>query len=83
MYNVSCDMHRLITLTLLASLLASASGCASMRRYPVLYGMAVGGSVGLTYGLLTNHHCPSVINGYPYQGNQKPCPYNWDPGPKH
>jgi len=44
---------------------------------------AGGAAVGVTVGLLTRlHHCPSVINGYPYDGTPGPhgCPgKNYDP----
>jgi hypothetical protein len=75
-------MNRLLTVCLL---LASTTGCAAMRRHPAITGMVAGGAVGLTLGLVYRPpHCPSMINGYPYNGTP-PCPNpaTYDPGGKH
>lgn len=71
-------MKKILPLVLCLSML----NCATMRRHPAVTGIVIGAAAGVTVGLLTQHHCPKYINGYPYDGNQKPCPYNWDPGPK-
>ncbi len=61
----------------------SLTGCASMRRHPLIYGAAIGATVGVTVALATRHTCPSMINGYPYSGSP-PCPNpaTYDPGGK-
>lgn len=62
-------------------LLLFSVGCASMRRHPVVYEMAIGAATGATVALLTRHNCPSTINGVAYDGTP-PCPEYWPPTKK-
>ncbi|HEY6766618.1 MAG TPA: hypothetical protein VI386_17805 [Candidatus Sulfotelmatobacter sp.] len=59
------------------------TGCTTMRRHPVAYGVLIGASAGVAIGLATRHTCPSMINDYPYEGTP-PCPNpkTYDPGEK-
>lgn len=73
-------MKRLIIFILLFT-----TGCASIRRHPVIYGMAAGAVTGATIAILTRHNCPHMINGYPYDGTPDaqghcPNPATYDPG---
>jgi hypothetical protein len=51
------------------------SGCATIRRHPVVTGIVVGAGVGIGVGLATrgHGHCPNVYDGRSYEGNP-PCP---------
>ena len=44
-------------------------------RHPVLVGLIAGGTIGGVIAIRQYHTCPSVIDGYGYQGTP-PCP-NW------
>jgi hypothetical protein len=81
-------MRKLLIITLCLSL----TGCATMHRHPTATKVVLiggGAAVGVTIGILTRpHHCPSIINGYPYNGDpnvygQCPNPSTYDPGGKH
>lgn len=54
-------------------LLLPLSGCASMRRHPALYGIAIGAAAGATIALATRHTCPNTYEGHAYEGTP-PCP---------
>jgi len=76
---------RLLSLALVFLTLANF-GCAAGRwskRHPVAAGLIIGAGVGVGVGLATRRgHCPSVINGYPYNGTP-PCPGpTYDPNVK-
>lgn len=61
-----------------AVLVFSTTGCASMRRHPAIYGAVIGGGIMVTYSLAHRQGCPSVIDGYPYNGYGRPCPTRCD-----
>jgi hypothetical protein len=46
-----------------------------MYRHPLITGVIVGAGVGLAYGLTHEQGCPKMIDGYPYNGYGRPCPY--------
>lgn len=50
-----------------------STGCASMRRHPIVYGVVAGVAVGATVALATRHNCGHVYDGKPYDGTP-PCP---------
>lgn len=62
---------KIISLVLCLTML---TGCVHIRRHPVVTGIVVGAAVGLTVGILTNHHCKKVYDGKPYDGTY-PCHY--------
>lgn len=68
---------------LLVLLLITTTGCATYHKHPTLIvvtGLVGGAGVGLIVASTTRNVCPSVINGYHYQGTP-PCPGpNYDPG---
>jgi uncharacterized protein YceK len=63
---------KIIALLLVVSML---SGCATMRRHPVVTGIIAGAGVGIGVGLATrgHGHCPNTYEGRPYSGTP-PCP---------
>jgi len=72
-------MMKIVSLALSFCLLCCVeTGCASMRRHPVIYGVVIGGVVGTTYGLTHREGCPSTIDGYSYNGYGHPCPSRCD-----
>ena len=73
-------LQRTLSMLLITALLLTATNCATTRKHPVIVGLAVGTSVGLTIALVTRHNCPHRINGVPYDGTA-PCPKYW-PDPK-
>lgn len=51
-------------------LILSLTGCATVRRHPVLYGIATGVAVGVTIALIEKRgHCPGE-----YVTGDPPCP---------
>ena len=64
-------------------LILALTGCATIHRHPVAFGVVSGVAVAVTVSSLTRHVCPATINGYPYNGTP-PCPNpaTYDPG-KH
>jgi hypothetical protein len=73
-------MKRLASILLLCSI---TSGCASMRRHPAIYGLAIGAGVGIAAGLITKGvNCPQTeYEGKPYSGRSPGCPKP-EPGEK-
>jgi hypothetical protein len=63
---------KIIALFLVVSMF---TGCATMRRHPVVTGLVAGAAVGITVGILTHQKtCPQkTYDGSPYQGTP-PCP---------
>ena len=72
-------MKRLISIALCFAL----TGCAAMKRHPVITAAVVTIPTVIVVAHFTTHNCPSVINGYPYSGTP-PCPNpaTYDPGKK-
>jgi len=70
---------------LLSLVLVLTTGCTAIHRHPVAFtvvSIGVGVGVGVIVSKVTTTNCPSMINGYPYQGTP-PCPGpNYDPGRK-
>jgi hypothetical protein len=65
-------------------MVAMLSGCATIRRHPVVTGIVVGAGVGIGVGLATRQHsCPYSYEGHPY-GSGTTCPWKpVDPSPDH
>lgn len=59
-------MKKLIPITLMLSM----TGCATVRRHPVVFGLVTGAAVGVTIALVQRHgHCPGE-----YTTGDPPCP---------
>lgn len=66
-----------VKVVLLTAVLLLNSGCATMRRHPIITGAVIGLAAGATVAIVTTHNCPNfyVENGkrVPYSGTP-PCP---------
>lgn len=61
-------MNKLIVILLCISMLLM-TGCATVRRHPVLFGLATGVAVGITIAVVERKgHCPP-----PYTSGDPPC----------
>jgi hypothetical protein len=62
---------------LVAILCLSLTGCATIRRHPVVTGLVVGAAAGAVIGYeMRVKHCTYTYDGQPYSGTTCPAPKN-------
>lgn len=68
-----CGVEEAMKNWILVVLAISLTGCAAMKRHPVLVGAVVGVAVGATVAIVTTHNCAKSYEGKAYDGTP-PCP---------